>query len=221
MRILIIEDDMTLSKVMKEGLEKAGFQTVVSNSGNDGEELAYVEDFDAILLDLNLPDKDGIDILQFLRKENVLTPIIIVTARDEVKQRALGLDYGADDYITKPFDFIELVARLHAVMRRAQGRANASVVIGDLHITPQQKQVTVKGESIPLSVKEYEIIEYLAINQGKIVSNEELALQLYGEDFDPFSSVLRVHIANVRKKLKKADLTEEVLQTIKGRGYKL
>lgn len=220
MRVLVIEDDIKLARVMQQGLEKEGFIVEISNAGNEGEELAYVNQYDAILLDLNLPDKDGISVLQFLRSENVETPVIIVTARDEIRERALGLDVGADDYITKPFDFIEVVARIRAVVRRFQGRSNPHIMLGELKIDPKNKMVEFEGQEIKLSVKEYEILELLAIRHPQAITNEEITEQIYGEDADPFSSVLRVHIANLRKKL-----TEKIgynaIETIKGRGYKI
>lgn len=219
MRVLVIEDDVKLSQVIREGLEKAGFEIDVENFGESGEEAAYVEDYDAILLDLNLPDKDGIDVLKFLRQENIQTPIIVVTARDDVKARALGLDYGADDYVIKPFDFIELVARIHAVIRRSQGRSNPQIQCGELIVEPQNKMAKVENERLDLSVKEYEILEYLATRSGTIVSNEALVLHVYGEDFDPQSSVLRVHLVNLRKKLVSHGISKDFIETVKGRGY--
>lgn len=220
MKVLVIEDDVKLARVMQQGLEKEGFSVEISNSGNEGEELAYVNQYDAILLDLNLPDKDGISVLQFLRSENVETPVIIVTARDEIRERALGLDVGADDYITKPFDFIEVVARIRAVVRRFQGRSNPHIILEALTIDPKHKTVKFNNQDVKLSVKEYEILEYLAIRYPQATTNEAIMEQIYGEEADPFSSVLRVHIANVRKKLsEKAGYN--TIETIKGRGYKL
>jgi len=221
MKILVIEDDINLSGIIAKALKKERFQVDVANFGLEGEELAYVNNYDAILLDLNLPDKDGIEILKFLRDENILTPIIIVTARDETKQRALGLDYGADDYLVKPFDFLELVARIRAVTRRFQGRANPSIEIdGIIFIEPKTKVVKINNSEVILSIKEYDILELLAIQHPQIVTNEAIAEQLYGDEYDSYSSVLRVHIANLRKKLRIVYKTE-VIQTVKGRGYRI
>ncbi|MEV2861316.1 response regulator [Paenibacillus larvae] len=130
MRLLIIEDDIELSHVMKSELEKGGFKVDVANTGMDGEEKSFVSRYDSILLDLNLPDKDGIEILSFLRENHIHTPIVIVTARDDVYHRALGLNSGADDYIIKPFDFVEFEARIQAVIRRYYGRAKNEIDIG-------------------------------------------------------------------------------------------
>ena len=220
MRLLIIEDDRELSDIMKTGLEKSGFNIDVSNTGSDGEEKAYTNPYDAILLDLNLPDKDGIEILSLLRKNRINTPVIIVTARDEVKQRALGLNLGADDYVTKPFDFIELTARIQAVVRRFFGRTNPEITVGGLLINPQTRKVFYRNQNIPLSAKEFDILEYLASRSPAVVSSEEITEHVYDEYFDTFSSVLRVHMVNLRKKLIAAG-AENILVTMKGKGYSL
>jgi two-component system response regulator QseB len=218
MRVLIIEDDRELSQVMKAGLEKSGFTADVANSGADGEEKAYATPYDAILLDLNLPDKDGMEILSFLRQSQVATPVIIITARDEITQRALGLDTGADDYIIKPFDFVELRARIRAVVRRSFGRTNPEISIGKLVLNPQTRKVHFDGTEIALSAKEFDILECLSSRSPAVVSSEEIAEHVYDDQFDPFSSVLRVHLANLRKKLAAAG-AEKLLQNVKGKGY--
>jgi two-component system response regulator QseB len=136
MRLLIIEDDKELALVMKDGLEKRGFTVDISNTGVEGEEKALANSYDTILLDLNLPDKDGLDILTFLREQELPTPIVIITARHEVAQRVHGLNSGADDYVTKPFDFVELEARIQAVIRRFYGRTRNEIDIGRIRIDP-------------------------------------------------------------------------------------
>jgi Response regulators consisting of a CheY-like receiver domain and a winged-helix DNA-binding domain len=203
---------------MRDGLTTAGFTVDVSNIAKDGEEKAFVNQYDAILLDLNLPDKDGLDILRFLRSENILAPVIIITARDEIRQRALGLNLGADDYVLKPFDFVELSARIRAVVRRSFGRANPEIKIGLLTINPQTRQVFYNEKPIALSAKEFDILEYIANSYPTMVSGEAIAEHVYDEFADPFSSVLRVHIANLRKKLR-SESGQELLITNKGRGY--
>lgn len=147
---------------MKAGLEKAGFPIDVSYTASEGEERAYVNDYDAILLDLNLPDKDGLDILNFLRSEHIETPVIIITARDEIEERALGLDLGADDYLTKPFQLLELRARVQAVIRRFHGRANPTIEIGALSVHPVSRKVRWNGKEVPLAAKEFNVLEYIA-----------------------------------------------------------
>lgn len=220
MRLLIIEDNIELSRSMKTGLEKAGFHVDVSYTGVEGEERAYVNGYDAILLDLNLPDKDGIDILKFLRKSNIETPVIIITARDEIEERALGLDLGADDYLTKPFQLLELRARVQAVIRRFHGRTNPLITIGRLMINPAARTAEIDGKSLALVAKEFDILEYIATRHPAVVSSEEIGEHVYNEEFDPFSSVLRVHLTRLRKKLFTA-AGHEVLITTRGKGYSL
>jgi len=220
MRLLIIEDDKALALVMREGLEKRGFTIDIANIGFSGEEKAMVNDYDVILLDLNLPDKDGIEVLTLLREENIRIPIIIITARDEIVERALGLNMGADDYVTKPFDFVELEARIHAVIRRSYGRTKSEIEIGSIKINPNIRKIYVCSLEVTLSAKEFDILFYIASRYPDIVSSEDIAEHVYDEFSDPFSSVLRVHIANLRKKLDAVN-GKVALQTMKGKGYQL
>lgn len=220
MRLLIIEDNVELSIYMKNGLEKLGFSVDTANNGADGEEKACVNGYDAILLDLNLPDKDGLDILTYLRQSDIDTPAIIITARDDIRERALGLDLGADDYIVKPFQLVELRARIQAVIRRYHGRTNPRISIGALTINPSGRSAEINGIPVALASKEFDILEYLAQRHPAVVSTEEIAEHIYDESFDPFSSVLRVHIARLRKKLMEA-AGKDILQTTRGKGYSL
>lgn len=220
MRLLIIEDNVKLASSMKAGLEKEGFYVDVSNEGLEGEEKAYVNAYDAILLDLNLPDKDGLEILRFLRQAEVETPVLIITARDEMEQRAFGLDLGADDYISKPFQLLELRARIQAVIRRFHGRGNPLITVGPLTINPASRTAVYEGKAVPLAAKEFDILEYLARRHPAVVSLEEIAEHVYDESLDPSSSVLRVHMAKLRKKLSQAG-EKELLQNIRGKGYQL
>ena len=220
MRILIIEDDKSLSYEMKEGLEQRGFIIDVANTGIEGEEKAFVTNYDAVLLDLNLPDKDGIEILSFLRENDRNISVIIVSARDKLEHRISGLNLGADDYIIKPFDFEEMTSRIYAVIRRFYGRSNPQIKIDNLVITPKERTVHYLGNSIELTTKEFDILAYIAQNYPTVVSSEMIAEHVYDEFFDPFSSVLRVHIANLRKKLK-LSAGHDLLITLKGKGYRL
>lgn len=220
MRLLIIEDTKELADSMKTGLEKAGFYVDVSYNGLEGEERAYVNGYDAVLLDLNLPDKDGLDILKFLRSEHIETPVIIITARDEIEERALGLDLGADDYLTKPFQLLELRARVQAVIRRFHGRSNPVIEIGGLTVHPSSRTAMWLGKPIPLPAKEFDILEYIAQRHPAVVSGEEIVEHVYDESFDPFSTVLRVHLTKLRKKLTEA-AGKNILVTTRGKGYSL
>ena len=220
MRVLIIEDDRQLAKEMKTGLERQGFTVDIANTGLEGEEKASITDYDDVLLDINLPDRDGLDILAFLRNSGRNMPVLIVSAREAVKERAAGLDLGADDYIVKPFDFIELTSRIRAVVRRSYGRTSPRITIGSLSVNPATRTAVWENVDIPLSVKEFDILLYLAECYPKVVSSEEIIEHTYNEEFDLFSSVLRVHISNLRKKLQAAS-GQNLLVTVKGKGYHL
>ena len=220
MKVLIIEDDKQLAKEMKTGLERQGFTVDIANTGLEGEEKAIITDYDAVLLDLNLPDRDGLDILAFLRNSGRNMPVLIVSAREAVKERAAGLDLGADDYIVKPFDFIELTSRIRAVVRRFYGRTSPRITIGGLSVNPATRTAVWENVDIPLSVKEFDILLFLAECYPKVVSSEEIIEHTYNEEFALFSSVLRVHISNLRKKLQAAS-GQNLLVTVKGKGYHL
>lgn len=218
MRVLIIEDHKELSDSVREHLLIENYQVDVAYEGIIGEEKAFVNEYDVILLDLNLPDKDGIDILKFLRSEGIETPIVIMTARDALDERTMGLDSGADDYIGKPFQLKELSARMRAVIRRYYGRSQPLITIGSLSINPASRQARWNQDLIPLNVKEFDILEYLAMRHPSVVSSEEIAEHIYDEDFDPFSSILRVHFTRLRKKLEKT-CGKDILVNIRGKGY--
>lgn len=220
MRLLVIEDNKELAVTMKDYLHRQyKYVCDLAFTGSEGELKAYDASYDVILLDLNLPDKDGFEILSFLRSEQINTPVLILTARIEQESKIRGLLLGGDDYITKPFDFAELHARIQAVVRRSHGRSNPFISIGPLKVDPHTRTVTLDQQNIALSVKEFDILEVLANNHPTIMSNEEIAEHIYDEDFDPFSSVLRVHMANLKKKLVYQE--GSILKNIKGKGYYL
>lgn len=218
MRLLIIEDNVELANSMKKGLEKINFQVDISYFGEDGEEKATVNEYDVILLDLNLPDVDGIEVLKYLREKNVSTPIIIITARDQVSDLAIGLDNGADDYITKPFKLLEVRARIHAVIRRFHGRTNPIISIGKLELNPINRTVHIDGNEVILAIKEFDILEYICFKYPAVVSSEEIVEHVYDENFDPFSSVLRVHISRLKNKVNTA-YGKDILLNVRGKGY--
>lgn len=222
MKILIIEDNKDLALATKKSLEHYNYIVELAFCGEDGEEKAYANEYDAILLDLNLPDKDGLDILKFLREEKVNTPLIIITARDEITQRALGLDLGADDYIVKPFNIIELKSRIGAVIRRFNGRSNPLIQIENLTIDPYKREVSWNNQKIELLSKEFDILEYIAQKHPCIISKEEIAEHIYEEQdsFDQYSSVLRVHFTRLRKKLMTV-IGYNIIVTIRGKGVLL
>ncbi|MGY5268248.1 response regulator transcription factor [Paraclostridium bifermentans] len=218
MRLLVIEDNIELSNSMKKGLENMNFKVDISNTGEEGEDKASINEYDVILLDLNLPDTDGIEVLKYLRKKSIDTPIIIITARDNVSDLAIGLDNGADDYITKPFQLLEVRARIHAVIRRFHGRTNPIINIGTLKLNPVNRTVYIDEKEVILAIKEFDILEYICYKHPAVVSSEEIVEHVYDENFDPFSSVLRVHISRLKNKLKNIQ-GQEVLVNVRGKGY--
>lgn len=220
MRLLMIEDNRALAESVRRGLEKEGFAVDAVYTGADGEEMAQVNRYDVILLDLNLPDGDGIEILKSLRNRSDETPVIIATARDRVDQRALGLDFGADDYVTKPYELLELRARIRAVIRRYHGRTNPNIRIGELLVNPASRRAEWQGRVLELATKEFDVLEYLASCYPSVVSSEEIGEHIYNDSYDPFSSVLRVHIARLKNKLNTA-AGYELMKTVRGKGYQL
>ena len=218
MRLLVIEDNIELSNSMKKGLENMNFKVDISNTGEEGEEKVSINEYDVILLDLNLPDTDGIEVLKYLRKKSIETPIIIITARDNVSDLAIGLDNGADDYITKPFQLLEVRARIHAVIRRFHGRTNPIINIGTLKLNPVNRTVYIDEKEVILAIKEFDILEYICYKHPAVVSSEEIVEHVYDENFDPFSSVLRVHISRLKNKLKNIQ-GQDVLVNVRGKGY--
>ncbi len=220
MRLLIIEDNQGLNQEMVMAMEAAGYSVDFSYTGEEGEILVLANSYDAILLDLNLPDRDGMEVLSFIRNEGLKTPVIIISGRDELEDRIEGLDQGADDYLVKPFELAELKARVHALIRRSFGRTQSIMELGSLSIDPLTRDVQWNHVSIPLTAKEFDIIEYLGMSHPHIVSSEKLVEHVYDDSLDPFSSVLRVHIARLRKKLVEGSGTD-LLITHRGKGYSL
>lgn len=220
MRVLVVEDNRELALSVKKGLEQESISVDVAYDGELGEEKAFINSYDGILLDLNLPKKDGLSVLQSLRAEEVESPVIIITARDEIEERAKGLDFGADDYLVKPFELLELKARIRAVIRRYHGRALPQILIGALKIDPLGRRVSYQKTEVVLKPKEFDILLCIAQRHPAVVSSEEISEHVYDEDFDPFSSVLRVHLARLKKKLAEA-AEKEVLKTIRAKGYQL
>lgn len=220
MRVLVVEDNRELVLSVKKGLEQENISVDVAYDGESGEEKAFINSYDGILLDLNLTKKDGLSVLQSLRAEEVESPVIIITARDEIEERAKGLDFGADDYLVKPFELLELKARIRAVIRRYHGRALPQISIGALKIDPLGRRVSYQKTEVVLKPKEFDILLCIAQRHPAVVSSEEISEHVYDEDFDPFSSVLRVHLARLKKKLAEA-AEKEVLKTIRAKGYQL
>ncbi|KOS68187.1 chemotaxis protein CheY [Lysinibacillus contaminans] len=218
MRILIVEDELDLQEAIAEGLRMEGYAVDTCSNGEDAYELAYVENYDLIILDLNLPKMDGIKVLEKLREENKELKVLILSARSSVHDKVKGLDIGANDYLTKPFDFAELEARIRNLLRRKFVQENSLLSCGNIKIDLSKRTAFVGEEELILTKKEFGLLEYFLLNQEKVVSQEELIEHVWDQNTDSFSGVIRVHIATLRKKLK-ALLNYDPIRTKIGEGY--
>jgi two-component system response regulator PhoP len=220
MRLLVIEDDVMLRGQLQDGLRDAGF---VVDSAEDGEEGLYYGreyEYDAAIVDVGLPKRDGISLIRKLRDEGRSFPVLILTARSHWQDKVAGLEAGADDYVTKPFHMEELVARLNALVRRAAGHASPVVKEGVLAIDTARKEVRVEDKVIELTAFEYRVLEYLALNAERVVSKAELTEHLYEQDYDRDSNVIEVFVGRLRKKLD-PDGASNPIRTVRGQGYRL
>lgn len=213
MRLLVIEDDPLLRHSLSEGLREELYAVDTAAEGEEGLAKARETDYDCVVLDGMLPGIDGWELLVRLRKEKT-TPVLMLTARDAVPDRIRGLDAGADDYLTKPFDFEELLARLRALIRRSSGQGSSLLSIGDVEVDIAAKTVRRTGTAVPLTPREYGLVEYLALHRGSVVSRTELYEHLFDESDDTLSNLLDVHVSNVRKKL-----GATFISTRRGHGY--
>jgi two-component system OmpR family response regulator len=218
MKILIIEDDLTLARNLKQVLVKDGFAVDVSSTREDGLAQTEINEYDCIVLDINLPDGSGFDLLHDLRKAENKTPVIIVTARGQVEDRIKGLNLGADDYVPKPVDSNELTARIRAVIRRNTQSALPVLAIGDLVVKPAEHLARVGNHTLDLTAKEFAVLEYLAQHNGQIITRTMLMEHIWGSDFETFSNVIDVYIRNLRRKLEKNSKISHI-KTIRGKGY--
>lgn len=218
MRILIVEDEKALANNLRRGLSEEGYSVDAAYDGEEGGFMAETEPYDIIILDIMLPKKDGIAVLKNLRKEGIKTPVLMLTAKDAVSDKIRGLDSGADDYITKPFDFDELLARVRSLLRRKGEVKSAVITIADLEIDTAGHQVKRGGKEIPLSAREYALLEYLAYNKEKVVSRTDISEHIYDYDFDLDSNIIDVYINFLRNKIDKG-FDKRLIHTIRGAGY--
>lgn len=221
MRILVIEDDASTAKNLQLALKSENFVVDTTSSGEDGLEIARHYDYDLIILDLMLPDIDGYEILRRLRAVRVSTPVLILSGLGDIDDKIKGLGFGADDYLTKPFNKEELVARVRAIIRRSQGHANSLITVGDLKIDLNTKTVEAKGATLRLTGREYAILELLAIRKGATLSKEIFLNHLYGGMEEPEFKIIDVFVCKLRKKLADALDGKNYIETIWGRGYVL
>ncbi|MDB8553545.1 response regulator transcription factor [Turicibacter sanguinis] len=218
MKILLIEDEEDLIEALAHGLKKNGYVVDMATDGRDGLELSYINDYDLIILDLNLPSMDGLDILTEIRKRDQECKILILSARSDYSQRIEGLDKGANDYLVKPFDFGELLARTRALLRRTFIQQNTQLKHGDLIIDTAKRCVMYHQQPVELSPKEFAILEYLMLHKGRAVSAEEIMEHVWHSDNDMFSNAVKVHISTLRKKLSVYS-KEDIILNIRGAGY--
>jgi DNA-binding response OmpR family regulator len=216
MRILIVEDEPTLLKLEQRFLEKRGFVVDGVETGQEAESILKLNRYDCILLDLNIPEKDGLTLSKQLRREGDSTPIIIVTAKSQIYNKLEGFDSGADDYITKPFDMKELVARVNAVIKRSSLNQEEILKVGGLKIYPEKNIVLENTREMELTNKEMGVLEYLVRNEGKIVSSEELLEHVWDSNVDMFTDTVKTHIKTLRKKV---DSRKKLIKTVRGKGY--
>lgn len=220
LHLLIVEDDEDLCVVLKKGLKNYNYTCDIAYDGEDGVYNAEINEYDAIILDINLPKMDGISVCKNIRSKGIDTPVLMLTARTDTDDRVLGLDSGADDYLGKPFEFKELRARLHALIRRNYNKPSNEINIRGLYINTKAKSVKLQDKEIELTAREYDVLELLCYNYPSVVSSEEIIEHVWGSDDSQFSNVIRVHIANLRRKLK-LENGESLIQTLKGKGYKI
>ena len=221
MRVLLIEDDTAMAKSIDLMLQGDGFNVYGTDLGEEGLDLGKIYDYDIIVLDLNLPDMHGYDVLKKLRVTKVETPILILSGMSEPDDKVRGLGFGADDYMTKPFDKRELVARIHAIVRRSKGHSQSIIKTGKLTVNLDSRAVEVEGQRLHLTGKEYAMLELLSLRKGTTLTKEMFLNHLYGGMDEPELKIIDVFICKLRKKLANATGGEHYIETVWGRGYVL
>lgn len=220
MNLLIVEDDAVLGKALQQGLCEAGYECTWVRNGEKGRELALSQQFDAVVLDLMLPDVGGLQVLQEMRQQGVHTPVLVLTAMGSVDDRVAGLNSGADDYLVKPFAFAELTARLEAISRRAVARPSSSLSVGPLKLDLTTRRVTRGSQEINLTPTEFSLLEYLMRYNGQVVTRKMLCEHLWEADWEGVTNVIEVHINRLRSKVDR-DFESPLIHTVRGRGYVL
>ena len=216
MRILVVEDDTNLNRQIKDALTEGGYAVDVAFDGEEGHYLGDTEPYDAVVLDIGLPQMDGLSVLEEWRRAGRTMPVLLLTARDRWSDKVQGIDAGADDYLAKPFHMEELLARLRALVRRAAGHASNEITAGPVRLDVKAGKVTVDGQAIKLTSHELRLLSYLMHHKGKVVSRTELTEHLYDQDFDRDSNTIEVFVGRIRKKL-----DVDIIQTVRGLGYLL
>ena len=220
MKILVVEDDRKVAGFIEQGLREEGYAVDIAPDGEEGTMLAHVYDYDVIILDVVMPKKSGLQVASELRREGRGTPILMLTARDTTEDIVRGLDVGADDYLTKPFRFDELLARVRALVRRGGARRTELLTYGTLELDRLKHKVHVSGKPLDLSPKEFHLLEHFLLHPEEVVRRTELLEKVWDMHFDPESNVVDVHVGNLRRKLRKA-AGQELIHTVRGVGFKL
>jgi DNA-binding response OmpR family regulator len=221
-RILVVEDELKVANALREGLQGERYDVVVERTGESAFFRVTTEQFDAILLDLTLPGRDGLEILKAMRDRGIKTPVLALTARDSLQDRVLGLDTGADDYMVKPFAFAEVVARIRALVRRGRAAEVPRLSVADLELDLITRKVSRRGSLVDLTAREFELLEYLLRHQGQVVSRESLARDVWKETArtTPLDNVIDVHIARLRRKID-TEQRDKLIHTVRGVGFML
>ena len=220
MRVLLVEDEADVARFISKGLMEQAYAVDAVASGDAALELASVNTYDAVILDLMLPGIDGIAVCRKIRANGSAVPILMLTARATVEDRIAGLDAGADDYLPKPFEFGELLARLRALLRRGGATLSAVMQVGPIRIDTRSHRVSIDNHPLYLTTKEYSVLEYLARNVGRIVTREEISEHVWNQEFDPFSNLIEVYINRLRRHMEKAS-SQKFIHTVRGAGYML
>jgi len=219
MRILVIEDNPKMASAVQQGLVEHGYAVDVCHGGYEGEEKAAEGSYDAIVLDLMLPDRDGKDVCRNLRRRKITTPVLMLTAISGTSDKVAGLDAGADDYLTKPFEFDELIARIRALLRRGQATESTRLTYGDLELDLSRRTVTRAGERIRLSGKEFSLLEYLIRNSDRVLPRSSIAEKVWDLNYEPASNVIDVYISSLRRKIDRG-FEQRLIHTVIGTGYR-
>ncbi|RMG98047.1 MAG: DNA-binding response regulator [Candidatus Dadabacteria bacterium] len=220
MRILVVEDEAKVASFIRKGLEEERYAVDVAGDGEEGLELAELNPYDLIVLDLMLPGLDGFRFIQKLRGQGIATPILVLTARDSVSDKVKGLDLGADDYLTKPFAFAELLARIRALLRRGTPQTSPVLQVADLTLDPAARRVTRAGKPIELTAKEFALLEYFLRNAGRVLTRTMILEHVWDQSFDSYTNVVDVYVNYLRKKVDQG-FEPKLIHTVRGVGYVL
>nr|WP_263325460.1 response regulator transcription factor [Neobacillus sp. Marseille-Q6967] len=229
-KVLVVDDEQSIVTLLKYNLEQAGYEVFTAVDGLEGKQIAETMNPDIIILDLMLPKMDGIEVCKQLRQQKIMTPILMLTAKDDEFDKILGLELGADDYMIKPFSPREVIARIKAILRRIQIQINTNdegqdsspvIVIGDLHIFPEKYEAYFKNEQLELTLKEYELLHYLAQNKNRVLTRDQLLSAVWNYEFAGDTRIVDVHISHLREKIENDTRKPVYIKTVRGLGYKL